>query len=99
MSTHIIFGLQFITSNIFRKALEIVFPFLFHKGVTHAYLLQKSVTHNKNWNCLLYLLINCISARLAPQILSKKRECTFLLFTFQINGLCNSSTNSLLEIF
>ena len=37
-----------------------------------------SVTHNKNLNRLLNLLINCISARSAPQILSIKGECAFL---------------------
>ena len=58
-----------------------------------------SITHNKNLNPILNLLINCISARTAPQILSIKVECTFLFFNFLIIGLCNSSANSLLEIF
>ena len=58
-----------------------------------------SITHNKNLNLLLNLLINCISAKSAPHILSRKGECTFLLLIFLINGLCNSSANSLLEIF
>ena len=44
----------------------------------------------------LYLLINCISARTAPQILSPKGEC---ISNFLIIGLCNSSANSLFEIF
>ena len=57
------------------------------------------ITHNKNLNPLLNLLINCISARSAPQILSIKGECTFLLLNFLIIGLCNSSANFLLEIF
>ena len=43
-------------------------PFLSFKGTTHAYLLKISTTHNKNLTPLLYLLINCISARSAPQI-------------------------------
>ena len=44
------------------------------------------------------LLINCISARSAPQILSKKHECAFLFSNFLIIGLCNSSANSLFDI-
>ena len=34
-----------------------------------------------------------MSARPAPQILSVKGECTFLLLNFLITGLCNSSAN------
>ena len=56
------------------------------------------MTHNKNLNPLLKLLINCISTRFAPQILSMKDECTFHLLNFLIIGLCNSHANSLLEI-
>ena len=33
-----------------------------------------SITHNKNLNLLLNLLINCISAKSAPQILSLNAE-------------------------
>ena len=58
-----------------------------------------SITHNKNQNPLLNLLINCVSARSAPQILSIKGNCTFILLNFPIIGLCSSSANSLLEIF
>ena len=58
-----------------------------------------SIINNKNLNHLLNSLINCISARSAPQILSMKGECTFLLLNFLIIGLCNSSANYLLEIF
>ena len=36
-----------------------------------------SITQNKNCNPLLNLLISCISARSAPQLLSIKDECTF----------------------
>ena len=57
-----------------------------------------SITQNKSLNPLLNLFINCISARSAPQILSIKGECTFLLLNFLIIGSCNSSANSLLEI-
>ena len=45
------------------------------------------------------LLINCISGRLAPHILSIKNECTFVFLKFLMIGLCNSPVNSLLEIF
>ena len=58
-----------------------------------------SITLNKNLNPLVNLLINCRSARFAPQILSIKGECTFLLLNFLIVGLCNSSANCLFEIF
>ena len=58
-----------------------------------------SITHNNNLNPLLNLLINCISARSAPQILCIKGECTFLFLNFLIIGLCNSSANTLFEIF
>ena len=44
------------------------------------------------------LLISCISARSAPQILSIKDECTFLFLHFLIIDLCNSSADSLLDI-
>ena len=57
-----------------------------------------STTHNKNLNSLLNLLINCMYARSAPQILSIKDECNFLLLNFVIIGLCNSSANSLLDL-
>ena len=58
-----------------------------------------SIAHSKIRIPLLNLFINCISARSAPQILSVKDERTFLLLSFLIIGLCNSSANSLLEIF
>ena len=58
-----------------------------------------SFTHNKNLNPLLNLLINCISARSAPQILSIKGDSTFLLLNFIITGLCNSSANSCVAEF
>ena len=53
-----------------------------------------SIAHNKNLNPLSSLVINCISARSAPQILSMKGECTFIFLNVLIIGLCNSSTNS-----
>ena len=43
----------------------------------HAYVLLVSVALNKNPTSLLNLLINCLSAGSAPQILSIKDECIF----------------------
>ena len=57
-----------------------------------------SKTHNKKRIPLLNLLISCISARYAPQILSMKGECTFLTLNL-ITGLCNSSANCWSDIF
>ena len=51
-----------------------------------------SITHNKYKNPLLNLLINCISAKSAPQILSIKYEYTFRFSNFLIIGLCYFST-------
>ena len=92
------FGLRFDLSKIFWKVLVIVTSFLFFKGRTHAYLVQISIIHNKILNPLLNLLINCTSARSVPQILSINSERTFRFSNFRINGLCNSSANSLLDI-
>ena len=47
---------------------------------------------------LLNLIINWRSARSAPQILSLKGDCTYLLLNFLIIGLCDSSAGFLLEI-
>ena len=51
------------------------------------------MTNKKNQNPLLYLLINCISSRSAPQILPLKDERTFRFLHFLIIGLCSSSAN------
>ena len=45
-------------------------PFLSFKGITQAYLLKISITHNKDLNPLLNLLNNYISAKSKTQILS-----------------------------
>ena len=57
-----------------------------------------SIRHNKKQIFVFNLLINCISARSAPQRFSIEGDCTFLLWDFLISGLCSSFTNSLLEI-
>ena len=62
-------------------------PFLSFKGITQSYLLKTSITHNKNINPLLNLLINCVSAKSTPQILSLNEEYTFLFLNFLIIGL------------
>ena len=49
-------------------------PFLSFKGTTQAYLLNKSITHKRYLIPLLCLLINYISAKSTPQILSLKEE-------------------------
>ena len=52
-----------------------------------------SITHDKHLNALLNLFIHFRSPISAPQTLSIKGECTFL-----ITGLCNSFANCLLKI-
>ena len=88
----------FDSSKMFWKALVNVIPFLSLKGITHAYLLYIWITHNKNLNLLLNLLINGISARSASKILSVKGEYTFISLNVLIIVLCNPSASSLLEI-
>ena len=51
------------------------------------------MTHNKNRNPLSYLLINCISTRSAPQILSLKDERSSSFSNFLKIGLYISSTH------
>ena len=59
-----------------------------------AHLSEIPITHNKKRNSLLNLLINGISARPLPQILSIKGEYTFQFSNVLIIGLCNSSAKS-----
>ena len=58
-----------------------------------------SIANNQKQISLLNLLINCISARTAPQILSTKVECTFLFLNFLIIGLRSSSAYCWSDIF
>ena len=85
LSTHILYGFLLDSFKMFWKALVTVIPFLSFKGITQAYLLKISITHNKE--------------RLAPQILSVKNDCTFLFLNFLIIVLYNSTANFLLKIF
>ena len=59
----------------------------------------KCQLHIRKKITLLDLLVHCISARSAPQILPIKSEYTFIFVHSLINPLCNSSSNSLSEIF
>ena len=99
LPTYNFIGLGFDSSKIFWKALETVIHFLSFKGIIHVYSLKILITHDKNLNPLLNLLINCISRRSAPQILSIKSGCVFHFSNVLIIGLCNSSANSLLVLF
>ena len=99
LPTHILLGLQLDLSEIFWKALVIVIPLSSFRGITHAYLLKISITHNKKRLPLFNLLINCILARSALQISSIKGDCSFIFLNFLIIGLCNYSANSLPDIF
>ena len=74
-------------------------PFLSLKGISHAYLLKISITHNKTRIPFLKLLDDCISAKSISQILSIKDEHAFLFLNFLITGFCNSTADSLLDIF
>ena len=66
------FGLQLDLCKDFWKELAIVVPFLSLKGAICAYLLKKYEEHSKYGIHSLYLLISCISARSAPQMLFQK---------------------------
>ena len=93
-------GLRFDSVKTFWKGLVIIIPFYLFKGITHAYLLQMSITHNKNLNPLLNLLINCIFASSAPQTFKEWLYFSFLEFlNWFLNWFVHSSANSLLEIF
>ena len=59
----------------------------------------KCQLHIRKKITLLDLLVHCISARSAPQILPIKSEYTFIFVHSLIIPLCNSSSNSLSEIF
>ena len=56
--------------------------------------MEISITHNKKQIPLSNLLVNCISARSTPQILSIKDHCIFCLLNFLIIGLYNSLADS-----
>ena len=92
--THNCFGLRLDLSKTFWKALAIAVYLLSFRGMIDAYLSEIPITQNKKPNSLLNLLINGISARSLPQILSIKGEYTFQFSNFLIIGLCNSLAKS-----
>ena len=55
------------------------------------FTLEISITHNKHRNAISYLLINCISAGSAYQILFLKDEYTLRFSNVLVIGLYNSS--------
>ena len=79
LSIHILFVFLFEwnsikLSKISWKALTItVTPFSSFEG-TQEYLLKRLMTHNKNLTSLSKLLINCMLAQSAPQILSLNKN-------------------------
>ena len=78
MIYHILFSFLLESSNIF---------------LSPSTILNKSTTHKRYLIPLLYLFINCISAKSTLQILSLKLQYNFKVFN---NGLWSSSANSLL---
>ena len=63
------------------------------KGTALVYFLQISRTLNENWIPLLYLLINCISAKSAPHMLFIDDEYSLFFVKCLIIGLCNLCVN------
>ena len=55
-----------LCKEFYKKTLIILKPGLPFKEIIHAFLLKKSITHNKNESPIMYLLFNCISARSTP---------------------------------
>ena len=73
-------------------------PLMFQKNISCIFTENINNTHYKT-NFSIRLLINSISAISSPQILSVKDEYIFLFLNFLITDLCNSSANSLFEMF
>ena len=67
--------------------------FFSFKGPIHAYLPKPSIKYNEKQIPLLYIHINCKSARSALQMLHLKDEYTSCFLNFVIIGLCNSTAN------
>ena len=70
---HVLFGFLFESFKIPGNALTIATPFLSFKGITQAYLLKRSITHNKKWIPLLNLLLTAYQPIQAPNIVFKWR--------------------------
>ena len=69
-SNHNFFGLRFYSVTISIKALRTVLPFLSFKGLTLAYLVKTSITHNKYLTFRFIEFNDPISAKSVDQILS-----------------------------
>ena len=54
-----------------------------------------ALTHNQNLDPVLHLLINCISDKCAPHILSLKDKHNLLFLIFLVIGLWNSYADCL----
>ena len=67
--------------------------FCLSKETSHVYFLKTLMTIIKNEFLYHILLINCISGRSAPQVLSVKDVYTFCFSSFLIIDLCNSAAN------
>ena len=74
------------------KVLRTVLHFLSFRGLTHAYLVKTSMTHNKHLTFLLLEDSDPISAKCTAQILPLNLAYIFLLLNFLNTGLYNSST-------
>ena len=99
LSIHISSDLWLVSFKFFLKSIGNCDTFfLFEKNNPCIFPENINKTY-RNSNPLLNLLINCVSARSAPQRLSIKDKCTFLFSIFLIIGLCNSSANCWSYIF
>ena len=56
------------------------------------------MTHSKNQIPLIYLLVNCVSAESACEMLTLRNVYTFHFLDFLIIGLCNFSANCWFDI-
>ena len=69
-----------------KEALRTVLPFLSFKGLTHAYLLQASLTHRKYLKLLFFIDNDSISVKSVSQVLCFKLVYTFILLLFLISA-------------
>ena len=69
------FSIRFFQNTL--KCIKNTPTFLIFQRNNPSIFTKNIVTNNKNLNPLLSLLINCISAKSAPQILSLNAEYTF----------------------
>ena len=93
-------GLRPNTSKNFWNALVIVIPFFVFQQNHPCVFAEISIIHSKNLTTLFYLLINCMSARLAPQMLARKDIYILHLLNFLVMGLYNPLANCISsEIF